>query len=243
MRQYFLQLTEGVTPGPFNIYLSGSSGETLYSSNVSRTQLVAGITVQVPDNVPSSSVIVYNNSYGSCSNEVQIIFPTPPASITPSPSIPASVTPTPSITPTRTPTVTITVTVTPSITPAPTNTPTITPSRTPTLSIGATASPTPTPTITRTPSRTPSNSPSVTIYTYTGCGYGDSLYTACLDASNNRTLYSDCPPGSFGVDCVVFTDSGGTTPLTNKGVVFINGAAWLIEPDTGLITLYSPTQC
>lgn len=243
MRQYFLQLTGGNTPGPFDVYLSGSSGETLYSSNISRTQLAAGITVEVPDNVPTSSILVYNNSFGSCANEVQVILPTPPVSITPSATIPASITPTPSITPTITPTLTVTVTVTPSITPAPTNTPTITPSRTPTLSIGATASPTPTPTITRTPSITPST-PLPPIYdAYTGCGYGDSPYTACLDASNNRTLYSDCNPGSFGVGCVVFTDSGGNVPLIDKALVFINGALWTLDTNTGVVTSYSTTQC
>ena len=98
MRKYFLQLSGGTTPGPFDVYLSGSSGETLYQADVSQIQLQAGISVEVPDNVPSSSIVVYNNSYG-CSNEVQVIFPTPPVSITPSLSISPTVTPSISPTP------------------------------------------------------------------------------------------------------------------------------------------------
>lgn len=244
MRQYFLQLTGGVTPGPFNVYLSGSSGETLYLSDVSRTQLAAGITVEVPDNVPSSSVIVYNDSYGSCSNEVQVIFPTPPVSITPSTTIPASVTPTPSITPTTTPTVTRTVTVTPSVTITPSITPTITPSRTPTPSTGASSSPTPTPTITRTPSITPSSSPPSSLTTYTGCGYGSTVGEACSDAGNNRTLYSNCNSGAFGPGCIVLYDSGGGyITLTGYNFVYINFAVWNISSFNGVITAYSSVQC
>lgn len=238
MSNYFLQLSGGSTPGPFDVYLSGSSGETLYLANVSKGQLQAGISVTVPNDVPSSSIVVYNISYG-CSNEVQIIIPTPFPSLTPASSVEPTITPTPSISPTATPSLTPTPSITPTKTPTPSVEATITPSITPSLSSGG---PTPTPTITRTPSITPSTSPSVTLYTYTGCGYGSSISNACNDASNNRTLYSDCDSGAFGVGCGVLVDLAGN-PLTGYPYVFMNGAVWDVDTVTGLVLAYSNPQC
>lgn len=159
MANYFLQLTTGTAPGPFDVYLSGSSGETLYSSDVTKVQLQAGISINVPDGVPSSSVVVYNNAYG-CSNEVQVMFPTPPASLTPTPSI------TPSITPTITPTLSIAISITPTISISPTVSISISPSPTITPTRTITPSPTITPSITATPSITPSVTPVVTCSNY-----------------------------------------------------------------------------
>jgi hypothetical protein len=244
MPQYIIQFTQGTTPGPFNIFLSGSSGETLYASNVTKTQLEAGYIVSFPDGIPSSSVVITNEAFG-CATEEVLIFPTPTPTITPSTSIPASPTPTPTVTPTFTPTITPTRTVTPSFTPAPTITPTRTPTRTPTLSIGATPSLTPTPTITRTPSITPTNEPSLQFFEFTGCGYGYTVPDACYDYSLNfRTLWSDCDLYSFGPGCGVFIDPfGGGTPLTGWNYVFINGAVWDVSSFTGTIIQYSSTQC
>lgn len=246
MPTYIIQFTQGTTPGPFNIFLSGSSGETLYASNITKAQLEAGYIVSFPDGIPSSSVVITNEAFG-CATEEVLIFPTPTPTITPSTSIPASPTPTPTITPTFTPTVTPTRTVTPSFTPAPTSTPTQTPTRTPTLSIGATPSLTPTPTITRTPSITPTPSTStISLTLYSGCGWGSSVYTACSNASvDPQDLYSACGLGSFGEYCTLFMDSGGNVPLSNESplYVFINGAVWQFDSNFNWVSAYSSIQC
>jgi hypothetical protein len=182
MRQYFLQLTGGKAPGPFDVYLSGSSGETLYQSDVSLVQLQAGISVELPDNVPSSSIVVYNNAYG-CSNEVQVIFPTPPVSMAPTPTITPTITPTLSIVPSITPTITIT----------PTISPTVTVSITPSISITPTRTITPTPTIT--PSITPSSPSSYNYYTLTPCsgGAGTDYRSILALALNDIVSFTDNP--------------------------------------------------
>lgn len=241
MPQYLIRYTQGNTPGPFNIFLSGSSGETLYASNVTRAQLEAGYTVVFNDGIPSSSVVVTNEAFG-CTNEEILIFPSPTPTITPSNSIPATITPTPTITPTKSPTVTPTLTVTPTRTPPPTITPTRTPTITPSLSIGTSITPTPTPTVTRTPSITPSATPDVIVWIYTGCGYGLTVGEACSDSANNRTLYSECGFAEFGNGCTVYIDSL-ITPLTGYTNVFINGANWDISASTGVIIQYSSIQC
>lgn len=243
MPQYVIRYTQGNTSGPFDIYLSGSSGETLYDSGVTRNQLEVGYVVSFPDGVPSSSVVITNTAFG-CSNEEILIFPSPTPTITPSNSIPATITPTPTITPTITPSRTVTPTTTPTRTPPPTATRTVTPSITPTLSIGATITPSPTPTITRTPSITPSNLPIPIYNEFTGCGYGNTVGEACIDAAyNSRILYSDCAPLFFTVGCVVYLDNMGSSPLTGYPYVFINGAVWDINSSNGVITGYSSTQC
>jgi hypothetical protein len=242
MPQYLVRYTEGNTLGPFDIYLSGSSGETLYASGITKNELVNGYVVSFPDGVPSSSVVITNTAFG-CSNEEILIFPSATPSITPTTSIPASITPTPTITPTKSPTITPTLTVTPTRTPPPTITPTQTPTITPSLSVGTSITPTPTPTITRTPSITPSTLPPITIYTYTGCGYGLTVSEACSDSANNRTLYSDCSTFAFGIGCTIYVDSGGNTPLTSYTNVFMNGATWDVNQLTGVVTAYSSIQC
>jgi len=119
-------------------------------------------------------------------------------------------------------------------TPTPTSTPTSTPTPTPTSTpVGPTATPTPTPTPTIAPE----------VYSFTGCGYGNSVANACNDAGiNNRTLYSDCTTGTFGIGCFVYTDTFPNA-LTGWEVVFMNGANWDLNTSTGQVTALSSTQC
>ena len=108
---------------------------------------------------------------------------------------------------------------------------------------------TPTPTLTATPTPTPTSTPSPTptvppgINSFAGCGYGNSTASACNDASiNNRTLYSDCTSGTFGVGCFVYVDTFPNA-LTGYSNVFMNGASWDINSSTGVVTAYSSEQC
>jgi hypothetical protein len=93
-----------------------------------------------------------------------------------------------------------------------------------------------------TPTPTPN---SITTYG-PGSGYGNLPAGACNDATiNNRTLYSSCDPGSFGVGCIVYVDGAGNTPLTGYNYVFIGGllSTWDINSSTGQIIAYSSEQC
>jgi hypothetical protein len=129
---------------------------------------------------------------------------------------------------------------TPATTPTPTPTSTPTPTATP---VGPTATPTPTPTSTSTPTPTPTSSP---VTSFTGSGYGSTVAGACNDAGiNNRTLYSDCDAGSFGVGCFVYVDTF-PNPLTGYTNVFIGGAlgsSWDLNSSTGQVTALSSEQC
>jgi hypothetical protein len=219
MRQYFLQLTGGKAPGPFDVYLSGSSGETLYQSNVSLIQLQAGMSVEVPDNVPSSSIVVYNSAYG-CANEVQVILPTPPISITPTPTITPSITPTLSVLPSITPTVTVTLSITP----------TATVSITPSISITPTR--TITPSITVTPSITPSITPTITP---SPSGFTCSNYEITNNGGTS-ILWS-------GESCIGGTPVGGT--VTGGGTTVYTGCirdSSFAYGDNGSVVV-SPTPC
>jgi hypothetical protein len=101
--------------------------------------------------------------------------------------------------------------------------------------------PTPTPTATPTPSPTPTLPPGVN--SFAGCGYGNSTASACDDASiNNRTLYSNCNSGTFGVGCFVYVDTFPNA-LTGYSNVFMNSASWDINSSTGVVTAYSSEQC
>ena len=150
MPQFIVHFEEGTSPGPFNIYLSGSSGETLYAAGVTKAQLEAGFVVLFDDSIPSSSIVVVNESYG-CGNEVDLPFPTLTPSFTPSTTITPSITPTRFTTPSVTRTITPTVTKTPSRTVSRTVTVSVSPSYNPAASLSVT----PTVTVTRTPSITP----------------------------------------------------------------------------------------
>ena len=80
------------------------------------------------------------------------------------------------------------------------------------------------------------------VYEFTGCGRGSNVANACSDASNNRTFYSDCTTGTFGVGCYVYVDTF-PNPLTGYNNVFMNGSTWDISSVTGIITALSSVQC
>jgi hypothetical protein len=101
---------------------------------------------------------------------------------------------------------------------------------------------TPTPTATSTPTPTPTPTEGG-VTSFGGCGYGSSTAAACNDAGiNNRTLYSDCTSGTFGVGCFVYVDTFPNA-LTGYTNVFMNGASWDINSSTGQVTAYSSEQC
>lgn len=246
MPTYVIYFNQGNTPGPFSIYLSGSSGETLYATGVTRPELEAGYLVNVPVGVPSSSVVVVNDAFG-CTNESNLPFPSLTPTVTPTKTVTPTVTPTPSVTVTVTPTLTVTPSVTPTITPTRTITPTLTPSITPTPSIGASGTPTPTPTITRTPTITPTMSPTpIALTQYVGCGWGSTASNACNNAIYSpQDLYSTCGPGTFGAYCAVYIDSGGAFPLSNDGplYVYINGGLWNFDSTFNWVSSFAFPQC
>lgn len=148
MPTYIVYYSQGNSNGPFDIYLSGSSGLNLYASNIPKYELVNGFTVTFPDGIPSSSVDVFDVSYG-CFTDQNVPFPSVSPSITPSISITPTRTPSITVSPSVTPSISVTPTATPSITPPPSITPSITPS------VTVSTTPNPTPTVTRTPSPSP----------------------------------------------------------------------------------------
>lgn len=245
MPTYVIHYDQGNSPGPFNIYLSGSSGQTLYALNVTRPELEAGYLVTVPVGVPSSSIVITNEAFG-CANEEILPFPSPTVSLSLTPSITPSFTPTISISPTVTPTVTPSRTLTPTVTPTRTVTPSVTLSITPSPTIGASITPTPTPTITRTPSITPSAFPPLIFTEFIGCGWGSSALDACINATYNpQSLWSTCNLGNFGVFCPLYTNSSGTNPLSNSSpsFVYINNALWQFDSNYNWVSSYAFPQC
>ena len=234
MPTYIVYYSQGNSNGPFDIYLSGSSGLTLYASNIAQFQLENGYTVTFPDGIPSSSVDVFDTSYG-CFVDQNVPFPTPSPTVTPTISITPSVTPTISFTPTVTPTRTVTPTVTPSFTPPPTRTPTIT--LTPTISATPFNSPTPTrtPTVTRTPSATAPPNYSIVATTL---GY-NAAYQACYTFNtigpNGGSLYFIEPPGGI-IGAVAYE-------LTFSGYVPFNGGGlWYAVSGWAIPGVATPIQ-
>lgn len=85
--------------------------------------------------------------------------------------------------------------------------------------------------------------PPPTTYTFNGCGRGNDVSEACGDAGiNNRTFYSDCDSGTFGVGCFVYVDTF-PNPLTGYTNIFMNSANWDVNPSTGQVTAFSFPQC
>jgi hypothetical protein len=80
---------------------------------------------------------------------------------------------------------------------------------------------------------------------YIGCGYSAiSDSSACSDASaNNRTLYAEEAPGTFGVGSIVYVDPNLNTRLTGQSFVFMDNQNWTVNPTTGLITGLATNQC
>lgn len=222
MPEYTISYIEGNTPGPFNVYLSGSSGLTLYAANVTKTQLESGYFINFPDGIPSSSVVISNAAYG-CSTEENLPFPTPTPSITTSVSVTPSVTPSITVSPSITPSITISKTPGASFTPSISITPSITPSR----SIGASLTPSISITPTRTPSVTPSVAPSIYISAIGGgfSGYGSNVYVdGYITLSSNVstvTTFSVDVTVSFGTVNVIVTVPVGSN--IGQGSTYIGG--------------------
>lgn len=162
MPGYIINYVEGNTPGPFNVYLSGSGGLTLYASNITKNQLEVGYFISFADGSPYDAVVISNAAYG-CATEEVLPLPPPSPSLTPSISITPSISTTPVASPSITPSLTPTRTITPSVSRTPSLTPTRTPSITPSKSPGSSLTPTPTISVSRTPSISPSVPPLITI--------------------------------------------------------------------------------
>ena len=207
MPQYLIHYDQGNSPGPFNIYLTGSSGPaSLYAAGVTRSQLEGGYIITFDDAIPSSSILIDNMAFG-CATEETLVFPTPTPTKTPSISITPTITRTPSITPTKTPTITPSLTATPTQTPVPTITPSYTPTITPSKTFAASTTPTPTVTPTRTITPTRTLTPPTISYFFMGIvsGYGNEI-SACANANCSRSFYGRNTywlPGDF-----VYNDAG-----------------------------------
>ena len=182
MSKLFLVTLSGsyTTPGPFNIYYDSVSTGSIVASSITRTQLLAGYQVTVPD---STFYIFVENIAMGCGNttRVDVSDPTP----TPTPTN----TPTNTPTLTRTPTSTPTPTNTPTLTNTPTNTPTrtSTPTLTPTRTLTNTPTNTPTRTATRTPTPTPQLVPSFLSVSDTNQGFS----TGECYSNGEFNLYTD----------------------------------------------------
>jgi hypothetical protein len=226
MPTYVISYTQGNTPGPFDVYLSGSSGLTLYASNVQQYELLNGYTVTFPNGIPSSSVAVFDLSFG-CFTDQNVPFPSVSPSITPTPTRTPSITPSITVSPSITPSITVTPSITPSRTPPPsvTRTPSVTPSisRTP----DASPSPTPTPSITRTPS--PSPPPNyATIGSTSGFTQG---YLACYNFNTeggfSQWLYVQDPPGLVVGTTVYQSGPSGYVPLVGGDLWYAMGFSYI----------------
>jgi hypothetical protein len=232
MPTYIIYYNQGNTPGPFDIYLSGSSGLNLYASNIAQWQLENGYQVTFPDGIPSSSIEVFDTSYG-CFVEQNVPFPTPSPTVTPTISVTPSKTPTISVTPSITKTPSVTPTATPSFTPPPSLTPTLT--VTPSISVSpGPPSPTRTPTITRTPSAT--LPPVYGSYGITAPGVG-AAYQACYEFNTNGFNGGwiwFLEPAGPGLGAVAYENTGtGYTPFNGGNQWYAIGAWYL-----GIATAY-----
>jgi hypothetical protein len=213
MPTYIVYYNQGSSNGPFDIYLSGSSGLNLYASNIAKWQLVNGYQVTFPDGIPSSSVDVFDMSYG-CFTEQNVLFPTPSPTVTPTITVTPSKTPTISITPSITRTASVIPTATPSVTPPPSATPSLT--ATPSVSATPLLSPTPTrtPSITRTPSGTP---PVVSaLYMGTISNSYTAAYLACIGFAMNRGYYT-LPYTGLAIGSILYDNQNLTAPFIGNG--------------------------
>jgi len=231
MQKYIIKFVEGSTPGPFNVYLSGSGTLNLYAANVSKAQLSSGYIVEFADGIPSSSIVISNAAYG-CATEENLPFPTATPSITPSVSI----------TPSKTPTISISSTPGASLTPSISATPSITPSITPSSTIGVSITPTPsisisrTPSISITPSVTPSITPTPSIsykeLRLSNPPGNDSTAAACALSSGLTYYYS--PGWTITNGLVIYTNTSLTTRLYTSNPLAEGYYLWLQDISTGL---------
>jgi hypothetical protein len=218
MPQYVIYYEEGETNGPFSIFLSGSSGLTLYSSSVSLAQLQAGFIITFDDGIPSSSVLIDTQAYG-CDVAQQLTFPSPTPTRTPSITITPSITRTPSLTPTITPSYTPSITVPPSLTPSIT----LSISTSPPLSPGASLSPTPTISVTRTPSATPTaGGVSITVTNSGSNPYpiqaGNGSASGTISNTTSNSIYVYLVFNSAGYNSGTFNNDTGIVGATNLSV-------------------------
>jgi len=213
MPDFYIYYQEGIANGPYDVYLSGSSGLTLYGTGVTQAQMEAGYVISLPSGFTSSSVVVFDMAYG-CATQDIVPFPTPTFSPTPSISVTPSKTPSISVTPSVTITPSATVSVTPSLTPPPSNTPSVTPSVTPSQTPLISISPTPSITISRTPSVTPPVSNA--LYMGTTSNSYTAAYLACAGFASNRGYYT-LPYTGLAVGSVLYDNSNLTIPFVGNG--------------------------
>jgi len=213
MPDFYIYYEEGNANGPYNVYLSGSSGLTVYGLGVTQAQMEAGYVISLPGGFTSSSVVVFDMAFG-CATQDNVPFPTPTLSPTPTISVTPSKTPSISVTPSVSATPSITPTITPSITPPPSNTPSITPSVTPSQTPLISISPTPSISISRTPSATPPVSS--VLYMGTTTNSYTAAYLACAGFASNRGYYT-LPYTGLGVGSVLYDDSNLTIPFVGNG--------------------------
>jgi hypothetical protein len=150
----YVRLTNGSSPGPYNIYYRGSNNDLIfYEGPLTLDQMYATRIITVPQTTQTITVRNINPACNAFTKDVTV-------------SISPTNTPTPSITPTQT----LTATPNQSATPTATKTPTITPTQTitPTLTV--------TPSITPTKTPTPST-PLVAIYVSLTIDQGNTGYT------------------------------------------------------------------
>jgi hypothetical protein len=213
MPDFYIFYQQGTANGPYDVYLSGSSGLSLYGTGVTQAQMNAGYVISLPSGFTSSSVVVFDMAYG-CATQDNVPFPTPTLSPTPTISVTPSRTPSISVTPSITATPSVTPSVTPSITPPPSSTPSVTPSVTPSKTPLISLTPTPSITISRTPSVTPPASS--LLYIGTPSGAYTQAYLAC-------SAYNITAGPSYYVNSV-----GGIAPGN-----YVYGDAALTQPVTG----------
>lgn len=185
---YIVRITPNTNAlGPFDVYVSTYpdplSAATLYYSAQTRSQMLAGVTVNLGPCVTPTVTPTITSTPSQTASNTPTPTQTPTQTITQTPTRTSTVTPTSSITPTQTPTPTQTLT--------PSNTPSQTPTQTPTLSPGATPPPTPSPTPTQT--ATPTNTPTQT-QTATSTPTQTPTQTPSLTPTNTPTQTSSSTP-------------------------------------------------
>ena len=243
MPDFYIYYQQGTANGPYDVYLSGSSGLSLYGTGVTQAQMNAGYVISLPSGFTSSSVVVFDMAYG-CATQDNVPFPTPTLSPTPTISVTPSKTPSISVTPSITATPSKTPSVTPSITPPPSSTPSITPSITPSKTAGISLTPTPSVTISRTPSATP---PASNLFYMGTCSNSyTAAYLAC-SAFNTCTAYYILPTATLNPGNTLYSNSACTTPFVGNGnwiALSYNGFGPIVAVQvnsSGVILAYSFT--
>jgi hypothetical protein len=233
MPDFYIYYQEGTANGPYDVYLSGSSGLTLYGSGVTQAQMEAGYVISLPSGFTSSSVVVFDMAFG-CATQDDVPFPTPTLSPTPTISVTPSKTPSISVTPSVSATPSVTPTVTPSLTPPPSNTPSVTPSITPSQTPLISISPTPSITISRTPSMS-QPPPANLLYIGTPAGVYTAGYLACSAYDTiASTAYYILAGADLGAGNVLYSNAACTIPV-------IGNNRWIalsylgIGPITGVV--------